>query len=89
MNENLAENSVKNANYSRVVDAVDDLMKERYAHVCRCKTCRDDITALALNYLPPHYYVDACTQGKIGSPWLMVETAVHEAIEKVAANPRH
>jgi hypothetical protein len=48
-----------------------------------------DVAALALNYLPPHYVVEF-TQGKeFGSPWLMVETAVNEAFDRVIENPNH
>lgn len=49
------------------------------------------MTALALNYLPPHYYVDAegGDSEERGSPYVMVESAVLAAIEAVTGNPRH
>jgi hypothetical protein len=47
------------------------------------------MAALALNCLPPHYYVDAGRGGEIGSPSVMVESAVIEAIERVMENPGH
>lgn len=80
---------VKNANYERVVVVMDKYLKdkERFTHVCACTRCVSDIAALALNYLPPHYYVDAAASHEIGSPWVMVETAVVEAIDRVAENP--
>ena len=71
--------NVKNANYERVTAVMDRVLKERYSNVCSCPRCINDITAIALNYLPPHYYVDE-EKMETGSPWLMVETAVVEAI---------
>ncbi len=80
---------VRNANYERVTAVRDRFLKERYRNVCSCPRCLNDITAVALNYLPPHYYVDKDEKKDIGSPWLMVETAVVEAIDRVAENPNH
>ena len=80
---------IVNANYQKVMSVLDGyLHDDRYA-VCRCEKCISDITALALNRLPPHYYVDAGRGGEIGSPLVMVESAVHEAMETVGKNPRH
>jgi len=81
--------NVRNANYERVVVVMDKYLKdkERFMHVCACPRCVSDIAALALNYLPPHYYVDAESPNEIGSPWVMVETAVVEAIDRVTENP--
>lgn len=61
-------------------------LRDRY-RVCSCPRCRSDIAALALNYLPPHYYVDPDPEQEIGSPWVMVEVAVSEAIERVSERP--
>jgi competence protein ComFB len=81
--------SIKNANYERVAAVTDRFVKERYREVCSCPQCLNDIAALALNYLPPHYYVEREEKKEIGSPWLMVETAVVEAIDRVMENPHH
>jgi len=81
--------NVRNANYERVVAVMDKLLKERYRNVCSCQRCLDDIAAIALNYLPPHYYVDVNEEKEIGSPWVMVETAVVEAIDRVLESPNH
>lgn len=81
--------NVRNANYERVVAVMDKLLKERYGDVCSCQRCRDDIAAIALNYLPPHYYVNVEEEKEIGSPWVMVETAVVEAIDRVLEKPNH
>jgi hypothetical protein len=48
-----------------------------------------DIAAIALNYLPPHYTVNPNYGKENGSPWIMVETAVTEAIDRVMENPNH
>jgi competence protein ComFB len=81
--------NVRNANYERVVAVMDKLLKERCSDMCGCQRCIDDIAAIALNYLPPHYYVDFEEEKEIGSPWVMVETAVVEAIDRVLENPNH
>ncbi len=80
---------VKNANYERVLIVMEKYLKERYAHLCDCPRCTKDIVAIALNYLPPHYYVEEEKDKELGSPWVMVETAVTEAIDKVMENPNH
>jgi len=85
------ECNVKNANYERVVSIMDKYLKdkERFINVCACPRCVSDIAAIALNYLPPHYYVDVEPGNDVGSPWVMVETAVVEAIDRVMENPNH
>ena len=81
--------NVRNANYERVIAVLDKLLKERYNELSDCQRCRDDIVAIALNYLPPHYYVDIDEEKEIGSPWVMIETAVVEAIDRVLEKPNH
>ena len=83
------DSAVKNANYERVVAVMEKFLGERYSAVCSCPRCLNDIVAIALNYLPPHYYVDMQEKQEIGSPWVMVETAVVEAIDRVSENPNH
>jgi len=68
---------------------MDRLLKEQHRSVCRCPRCVNDIAAIALNYLPPHYYAEVSVEKEIGSPWVMVETAVVEAIDRVSENPNH
>ena len=81
---------VTNANYDRVLSVMDKLLTNRYKDLCCCPRCLSDVAAIALNYLPPHYIVDQ-THGRDehGSPWVMVETAVTEAIDRVMENPNH
>ncbi len=81
--------NVRNANYDRVVAVTERYLKERYRNLCACQRCVNDIVAIALNYLPPHYYVDIDANKEVGSPWVMVETAVTEAIDRVMDNPNH
>jgi late competence development protein ComFB len=80
---------IKNANQDRVLSAINTLQKDRYSHVCSCTGCISDIAAIALNYLPPHYFANGAkeTEKEAGSPWVMVETAVVEAIERVHEHP--
>ncbi len=81
-----------NANYEKVMSAIHKLLQEeRFSDACRCPGCVSNIAATALNYLPPHYYVRAETgkESEIGSPWIMVESAVLEAIEAVKKNRNH
>ena len=81
--------NVKNANHERVAAIIEKFLGERYRNVCACPRCINDIAAIALNYLPPHYYVEMQAEKEIGSPWVMVESAVVEAIERVSENPNH
>ncbi len=80
---------VQNANYERVMSVMDRFLRERYAEACLCSRCMNDIAALALNYLPPHYYVSSLENREMGSPWVMVEAAVIEAIDRVREFPNH
>lgn len=81
---------VKNANYRRVMTVLEKFLKEgdRGLTCCPCNRCVNDVAAIALNYLPPHYYVEE-QDGELGSPWIMVETAVMDAIDRVKQTPHH
>lgn len=79
--------NIRNANYERVLTVMEKFLKERYRNACSCPRCVSDMAALALNFLPPHYYTEISKE--IGSPWVMVETAVAEAIDRVMENPNH
>lgn len=74
--------SVKNANYARVMKTMERILREGNSFACSCGRCLNDVAALSLNYLPPHYYVKE-NEKDIGSPWVMIETAVRDAIERV------
>jgi len=81
---------IQNANYEKVLYCIDKLLSEDGSY-CRCHRCRMDVAALALNTLPPHYYVEAAHMRKVevGSSWLLVEVAVREAAEAVRMHPNH
>jgi competence protein ComFB len=87
--EEMRHCTITNANYEKVTTVLGKIIQDDRYRICRCERCRGDIVALALNYLPPHYYVDASRGGNIGSPMVMIENAVIEAIEVVGNNPRH
>lgn len=68
---------------------VDKFLSYRNQNICTCPRCMSDIVAIALNYLPPHYIVDTDKGKEFGSPWIMVETAVAEASDRVMEYPNH
>lgn len=66
------------------------IMARENRKLCRCSRCMGAAAALALNLLPPHYYAEHHDgQAESGSPWLMVETAVAEALERIVLHPGH
>ena len=81
--------TVVNANYERVISVINRFLTDRNLDTCSCPRCMSDIAAIALNYLPPHYIVDNNDGTDFGSPWVMVETAVSEAIDRVMEHPNH
>lgn len=82
--------NVRNANYEKVLAVLERFLKDRYRNACSCTRCINEMAAIALNYLPPHYYYDDDNRTReTGSPWVMVESAVVEAIEKVKEVPHH
>jgi len=81
--------TVRNANHEKVLAVIEKFLKERYQDVCSCPRCVNDIAAIALNYLPPHYYVEDGGNKDLGSPMVMVETAVVEAIGLIMDKPNH
>jgi len=63
--------------------------------ICKCEDCMDDIAALTLNKLKPHY-----VKSEKGEVYSKVEemytqfrvdvvTAIMESIRQVSENPRH
>ncbi|MGE3726448.1 MAG: late competence development ComFB family protein [Candidatus Sericytochromatia bacterium] len=61
---------------------------------CQCRECLLDITAVALNYLPPHYSVSIhrdlyITPEAKAARRVEVEAAVLHACEKVKIRPHH
>jgi hypothetical protein len=74
--------SVTNANFDRIVSVVGKYLGESRVNGCTCEKCINSIIATALNALPTHYYVDKAWEHAVGSPWILVENAVAEAVER-------
>ncbi len=85
-----ANSAVVNANYDKVLYYIDKMLAESDRY-CRCARCRRDALAMALNTLPPHYFVDAGLKepDKLGSPWILIEVAAREALERIRTFPHH
>ncbi len=77
-----------------VKDVLDNLLSHR-DDVCKCDKCRLDMTALALNHLPPKYV--ATQKGRVYTKLQEINIQlrtdvvkeVAKAIEYVKNNPRH
>ncbi len=78
--------------------AVDSLLKEvldKYDDICKCEVCINDIRAIALNELKPHYI--STKKGnlytKVDEMNLQFDVDIYKAlvraIEIVSKNPRH
>ncbi|MEK6682024.1 MAG: late competence development ComFB family protein [Nitrospirota bacterium] len=87
-----AQSSMKleNANYERVILALERLLASN-AQYCHCMRCRLDATAIALNGLPPRYFITPSPMeiDELASAWLMVEATVMQALERVSQYPHH
>ena len=68
---------------------------EKYPEICGCEMCRADITAYALNRLPPKYTTtnlgEVYTRSSVldGQYRADVLSALVKGIESVKKNPRH
>jgi len=87
---NISKFEIHNANYDKVMYYIDKMLTENQRY-CQCRRCRLDAAAAALNTLPPHYYVELghSHNKEMGSPWILIEVAVREAIENVFSHPNH
>ncbi|KPU28075.1 competence protein ComF [Caloranaerobacter sp. TR13] len=78
-----------------VVIRMIDLTIEKYPNICKCKKCKLDMAAIALNNLPPRYIVTE--KGKLFTKVNGMEVQfdvdvlkeVTKAIEKVSKKPKH
>ncbi|MBI4868094.1 MAG: late competence development ComFB family protein [Candidatus Wallbacteria bacterium] len=86
---------MENLQEERVVMLVREILQaEEYAHVCKCSHCFIDITAIALNSLPPEYVADKFYKFPEGPDVVKVKqeaatSAIRAAIAKVTAHPHH
>ncbi len=81
---------LENANYERVILAIERLTVSSPKY-CQCMRCRLDVTAIALNSLPPKYFISPSSMDieELASPILMVEASVLHALERVRERPHH
>lgn len=85
---------IKNYMETVVENWLPKILKE-YKEICSCERCQEDIKAIALNGLKPHYI--ATHKGEVYSKLNELETqfrtdAIREitkAIEIVSKNPKH
>jgi competence protein ComFB len=85
---------IKNYMEDVVIHLLYNIVKDR-EDICKCEKCLNDIAAIALNRLPPHYVVSE--KGEVYSKVLNmsiqfeadVTKAIIEAIGIVTGNPRH
>lgn len=73
---------------------VDDYKKENPG-ICTCELCLEDVAAVALNFLPPHYVVTEKGQiytnvafEQIGKKAEVI-AAITNALAVISQNPRH
>jgi|YNPNPStandDraft_1061719.scaffolds.fasta_scaffold97343_2 competence protein ComFB len=83
-----------NYNEKLVKEELEKILQER-DDVCKCRSCKIDIMAYALNQLPPRYVASdgghIHTMVNISSDQLKAQTmaAIVNAIKAVAKKPRH
>lgn len=81
-----------------VLELLDDVLekyKEKHPDICYCTRCREDVMAIALNNIPPHYVVTETGKvlkqvsfERLGGK-AQVITQIIKAMEIVSKNPRH
>jgi hypothetical protein len=74
--------TVRDANHDRVLSVLNTIRWEEDSTHCFCSACTNAIVAMALNCMSTHYCTDERLSGLIGTPWVIVNEAVNEAIEK-------
>lgn len=85
---------VKNYMEDLVFERLNEVL-EKYKNICTCEKCRYDIAALALNFLPPRYFVTS--QGETYARTKSLEqqfnidilTAISHAVKIVTSHPHH
>lgn len=89
---------VHNYTEEAVKRALPDVLQEylqTHPDTCTCQRCREDILALTLNQLPPHYVAsdEGTIYTKVSFDQIggkaQVVAAVTNAIKQVSAHPRH
>jgi len=87
--------TVKNYMEDMVAQVLDDLVAKQNIDFCNCERCRADVIAVALNQLPPQYYVHekgaaftktTCLRNEMLT---RVTAELIKAIDKIKARPSH
>jgi hypothetical protein len=79
--------SLSDANVGRVMTVAEHYLRDCASPCSSGEACRTAVVVTALNSLPTHYYVDAFRQDTAGSPWVLVEQAVADAVEQTCCRP--
>ena len=84
-------------NYSdkEVREELQNYLKQHPDEFCTCQQCREDIIALTLNQIPPHYVTSH--RGEVITDFIFTEpldhtkvlTALLKSIEVVSKSPTH
>lgn len=78
-----------------VLQQIDDCMLQDTESYCKCKQCRLDVAAIALNYLSPRYVVTKRGETYSRAESLEIQrdvdviTAINKALHIVKNKPRH
>ncbi len=84
---------IKNYMEDVVISTSEDILK--LMDICKCEKCKADITAIALNELPPKYVVTAIGElytkvNELEQQFSVdVQTAIIKAALIVGKNPKH
>lgn len=84
-------NYVRNENEGKVCQMLEIIInRDKYSELCHCGICLEDICAISLNKLPPHYRhsLSIKVQGESAQD-KEIEAAITDAIEKVHKNKKH
>lgn len=84
--------------HNMMEDFVTDMLDKQWNHIelnCHCDRCKEDVLALTLNHIAPHYvanqkggaYIKAQFFSEQSSATIL--TAIVEAAQKVSSRPRH
>ncbi len=84
---------IRNTNEELVITKFNKLLAE-FPEFCGCRDCVEDVYALSLNSLPPHYrqprsMIETDEIGEVKKYEDGVEKKVRESIKKVIKSPHH
>lgn len=80
---------IRNRHEIKVLDIMRDMLPEM-ENFCGCRVCVEDVFALALNALPPHYTHTASIVIRRDPPLPEdIARSVIDAIDKVRVRPNH